>query len=232
MITFVFLGLDSFVVGLRSYMKDCYKRKCTNGLSVKLCSDSSSSNCQKEVLVDLSDPNEMLTQLFHLDDKSLLITGEEKLGKSHLIDIITLKWAREEVLNGMNSMPNIQVLFPIDCSEINKLDLQTNDHFDTILPKLFPNVFNDITISDLQDIDHKIMFIVDNLDKLASIDQFNEPHNISNWEVQKIVYFVRKALRLDVDSRFPNQYTVAVGRPSISSILSFNRPVKDFHVRK
>lgn len=98
-----------------------------------------------------------------------------------------LKWAKGEVLHGKESMPEIQLLLPIRCRDLNTCDISPNDTDESILKKLFPTVFRTLSLNDLAD--YNVMLVIDGLDELISVDQIDDPNNVLDNDQQKKKHF-------------------------------------------
>ena len=99
--------------------------------------------------------------------------GVAGIGKSTLIQRYVLKWPKNEILNGKNNEQKIDFLFFFECRELNTI---TNiSCFEGLLKVKYPEFFDLIDLSHLQNITDRIMIIVDGLDDLQGI--YNETQN-------------------------------------------------------
>ena len=155
-----------------------------------------------------------LDEIVQVEDNFTLITGIAGIGKSELAKKIVSKWRKGELFNGKNGMPNIQFLFFLKCRELNTIDFLPTDDYESILKKIFPKLFEHVTLDDLEDISDKSMIIIDGLDELMSIEELDCPVDITNYRIQKMVQFVRDILFSSV-VKFQPKYKIAVGRPHI-----------------
>ena len=157
----------------------------------------------------------LLDNIVYVEDNFTLITGIAGIGKSELIKKIVSKWRKRELFNGKDGSPNIEALFFLKCRELNTINF-SSDGYESIMKKLFPKVFEYVTLDDLEDFSHKSMIIIDGLDELMSIEELDCPAEILNQRVQNMVQFARDVLFSSL-SHFQPKYKVAVGRPHIAS---------------
>lgn len=117
-----------------------------------------------------------LEDLVKVGEKYILVSGIAGIGKSELVDNVILKWAKGELFNGRDGMPKIELLIPIKCRELNA-QIHTEDaSSESILKRLFPDLFTTFILGDFREISHKVMFIVDGLDEIFSVEQIQRPY--------------------------------------------------------
>uniref|UniRef100_A0A7M5V9V8 Uncharacterized protein n=1 Tax=Clytia hemisphaerica TaxID=252671 RepID=A0A7M5V9V8_9CNID len=81
-----------------------------------------------------------LDQLITKDERFVMISGIPGIGKSTLVKKVILDWDKRLLLSGKGPSPNIQILFPILCRELNTIDFtETSSHPLDILERLFPD---------------------------------------------------------------------------------------------
>lgn len=158
-----------------------------------------------------------LENLFQLDDKVVLLCGVASIGKTTTVDAYKLKWAK----NKLPLRENIDFVFVIKCQEINVIssEIATTEG---LFKKLFPEVFDIITLDDLSFIAGKVVIILDGLDELKGF------HNLDTGDIQsnKHAKFVRDIV--DDNSNFLKGHkSILSGRSNtcefIKSSLAINK---------
>ena len=146
-------------------------------------------------------------------EHTVVITGNAQIGKSELTKKIVSKWVKGEIFNWKNQDRKIKLLFFIECHKLNTIDfLDTNE---TILRTMFPEVFQRVTIKQLIEFSDKVMFIVDGLDELISINKLDSLSEVRDKRLERMIGFVRYILC----PRSRIGYNVVVGRPLIMQFI-------------
>ena len=124
-----------------------------------------------------------IDDLWKPTDQFVVVRGVAGIGKSTLIQRYVLKWAREEILNGKENDQKIDFLFFFECRELNTMpNLQSVEE---LLKVKYPEVFDLINVSDLQNIAGRIMIIVDGLDELQGVYDKNQEKTFVVTEIVK-----------------------------------------------
>ena len=134
--------------------------------------DSEVNNSDRDALLKLNYLNRTslsIDDLFQDEDQLVFIRGVAGIGKSTLLTMYTLKWAKGELDNQDTTSP-ISFIFLFTCRELN---MYTNEASSLSLEQLFkdkyPEVFEHITLEDLQKVSSQILIIIDGLDELQDI---------------------------------------------------------------
>ena len=110
-----------------------------------------------------------IEDIFTSADKFVIVSGIAGIGKSTLVDTIILRWANGDLLNGKQNMPNIKLLLPFKCSNLNT-SVKFSESYKGVLRKEFPILFEHASLEDLQEIRENILILVDGIDELQSVD--------------------------------------------------------------
>ena len=113
-----------------------------------------------------------LEEIIELDDRRIFVRGVAGIGKSTLLDMLTFRWAKKQLLTGSDAKsPKIELLFTFTCREINTFDEFKST--EKLLQMKYPDVFNYITFDDLKEISHQTLMVFDGIDELEDI--YTEP---------------------------------------------------------
>ena len=124
-----------------------------------------------------------INDLWIKTDQFVVVRGVAGIGKSTLIQRYVLKWAKDEILNGLNK---IDFLFFFECRELNTMP--NIKSIEELLKVKYPELFDFINLSDLQNIADRIMIIVDGLDELQGVyDEIQEENIPMTKVVKKII---------------------------------------------
>ena len=148
--------------------------------------DNEWKNSDREAIMEMK---HLQTQSIDINDLRLqtdqfvVVRGIAGIGKSTLIQRYVLKWAKDEILNGLNK---IDFLFFFECRELNTMP--NIKSIEELLKVKYPELFDFINLSDLQNIADRIMIIVDGLDELQGVyDEIQEEKFPMTKVVKKII---------------------------------------------
>ncbi|XP_066923559.1 nucleotide-binding oligomerization domain-containing protein 2-like [Clytia hemisphaerica] len=105
-----------------------------------------------------------IDQVLLPEDELVFLRGIGGIGKTSLLDMLTLKWAKDEIPD----LLAIEFVFKFTCRDLN----DTSGKFSNIQELFelkFPEVFESITFDDLMEISDRVLVIVDGLDELKDI---------------------------------------------------------------
>jgi len=85
------------------------------------------------------------------------------IGKTALIDMFTLKWAKEEILKEKK----VDFLFGFSCRELNRIDGKMS--LKELFEGQFPEIFSCISIEELGWLSSRVLIVIDGLDELQGI---------------------------------------------------------------
>eukprot|EP00111_Clytia_hemisphaerica_P021123 TCONS_00062222-protein len=111
-------------------------------------------------------------------DEVVFIRGVAGIGKSTLLDMFTLKWAKNEISNG------IDFVFKFTCRELNNVSTNFNN-LEQLFKLKFPDVMQVITFKNLMEISERVLIVVDGIDELRDLyevrnDTVSNGNRISN----------------------------------------------------
>ena len=143
-------------------------------------------------------------------DQLVIARGIAGIGKSTLIKRYILKWAKDQILNGLAECGKIDFLFFFECRELNTTP--NLNSFEDLIKAKYPNIFQYLKFSDLEIIADRIMLIVDGLDELQGIydDAFHTAFPTINV-VKKMIDTKSDLLK--------GHKTIACGRPKACELV-------------
>lgn len=155
-----------------------------------------------------------------VNDDYTLISGIAGVGKSYLVNEIMYQWANRDLFNGDNGMPDIQLLLPIRCREINVLNLSSDDGIEGIFKRIFPDIFcKNFDVDTLKDLREKILVVVDGVDELVTVDEINQSEERNNSANRRKLEFIRELIVTRNEIKLPHRYTITVGRPRVTEMI-------------
>ena len=159
----------------------------------------------KQEFLDRSASEKAFDRLFLPDDELIVIRGVAGIGKSTLIDMFTFKWAKKEL-----RCQDFDFVFKFTCREINEIAEEVNN-LENLFKRMFPDVFDLVSLQDLSVVSEKILIIVDGLDELKDIYQMDGANQSTNQEAYLRVVF--DLINTKCNKMFKNHKTFACGRP-------------------
>jgi len=150
-----------------------------------------------------------LEDIFQPDDDLVLVRGVGGIGKSSLIDLYTLKWAKSELGGALR----IDFLFTFSCREINTFENVTT--LEQLFMEKYSELFEFISFDDLQCLADRVMIIVDGLDELQGIYEFETTfENIETPHLQLVFDLINQK------SKFLRNYkSISLGRPKACDLM-------------
>ena len=135
--------------------------------------DSEVNNSDRDALLKLNylDRTSLsIDDLFQDEDQLVFIRGVAGIGKSTLLTMYTLKWAKGELSNQDTTTSPINFIFLFTCRELNMYTDETSSlSLEQLFRDKYPEVFEHITLEDLQKVSSQILIIIDGLDELQDI---------------------------------------------------------------
>ena len=137
----------------------------------------------REALIDRKQENHQesirLDEIIQQDDESVYIRGVGGTGKTTMLEMFVLRWAKRSLKESIT--PQLEFVFLFTCREINFLDgIKT---IEQLFKQKFPEVFSIISLADLESIADRVLIIIDGLDELQDINNFHntdlKPSNLS-----------------------------------------------------
>ena len=130
-----------------------------------------------------------IKEIIEQNDHHIMVRGVAGIGKTTLLDMLTFRWAKKELLNGSKDgkSPKIELLFTFAGREINTFNNFTT--MEELLRMKYPDIFNYITFDDLKEISHQTIFLFDGIDELQDI--YNEPISKST-KISTIVNTIKR----------------------------------------
>ena len=136
--------------------------------------------------------------------KFIIIRGVGGMGKTHLAEELSLRWA-----NDSSFWNNLQFVFFLKCRELNNLNVTS---YKEILPLKYPNIFKYLTFDELTTRSSQLLIILDGLDELVYKD--------NHFQHIKLIELLDPA-----SNDLPNMKVIVTGRP-----LSISRFVIRFRI--
>ena len=146
-----------------------------------------------------------LNKIIQRNDEAVYIRGVGGTGKTTLLEMYALRWAKK-CLGDIDDIPSFDFLFLFTCREINSLlaDITTVEE---LLCHKYPEVFEIISLSDLESISDRVLVIVDGLDELQDIYDMHKMSKISlNLDLISSLIDTKKGI-------WKNHKVIACGRP-------------------
>ena len=136
--------------------------------------------------------------------KFIIIRGVGGMGKTHLAEEISLRWA-----NDSSFWNNLKFVFLLKCRELNIINVTS---YKEILPLKYPNVFKYLTFDELTTYSSQLLIILDGLDELVYKD--------NHFQLVKVFDLLDPA-----NNGLPDMKVIVTGRP-----LSISRFVTRFRM--
>lgn len=162
--------------------------------------------------------------ILHDNDEMVFIRGVAGIGKSTLINMYTLKWAKGE----LDKKINIDFVFAFKCCEINTYE--GIESVEQMLTKNYPEVFDSITLDDLHALGSRVLMVVDGLDELQGIYEMEQIFGGKQSGAQKHQQLVYKLVNSKSSALCKNHKSIVCGRPKACEHL--NSLVKRDHKTK
>ena len=150
--------------------------------------DKEWNNSDRDALLEQRYLKLRSTDIDHIvqrEDQIVIVRGVAGIGKTTLIDMFTLKWAKGEILKE----EKIDFLFRFTCRELNRIIELTS--LEELFVEQFPDIFSCISMEELEWICPRIIIVVDGLDELQGI-YANEMDEVESPEIDrtrlKLVY--------------------------------------------
>eukprot|EP00111_Clytia_hemisphaerica_P020005 TCONS_00058987-protein len=147
-----------------------------------------------------------MNELFRINDEIVVARGVGGSGKTSLVEMYNLKWAKGE----LNTDFQIEFMFTFACRELNNL-VNNKTTLEELFKTCYPEVFELITLDDLRNLGSRVMIILDGMDELHNIYEQNK-----SLITMSHVHIVRKL----IDPNFiPGHKTFICGRPKACQFL-------------
>ncbi|XP_066917259.1 uncharacterized protein [Clytia hemisphaerica] len=148
-----------------------------------------------------------IVDLFQKNDDIVVARGVAGCGKTSLVEMYNLKWAKGE----LDTDFKIEFMFTFACRELNNL-VNEKTTLEEIFKTCYPEVFELITLDDLKSLGSKVMIVIDGLDELHNI------YELENKLVSDIHHV--QTVRQIIDQKFiPGHKTIVCGRPKACQFL-------------
>ena len=178
--------------------------------------DKEVNNSDRDALLKLNYLNRTslsIDDLFQANDQLVFVRGVAGIGKSTLLTMYTLKWAKGELaVDGNRDVPPIEFIFTVTCRELNMYTNSSSEplSLDLLFKDKYPEVFESITLEDLQSVSSQVLIIIDGLDELQDI-------YLMDGEEEKSPCVRNLKMVLDMveikGGFLKNHKTIACGRP-------------------
>ena len=176
--------------------------------------DAEWQNSDRETIMDMKHfqlESIGIDDIWQPTDQLVIVRGVAGIGKSTMIQRYVLKWAKDEILTGAANDGRIDFLFFFECRELNTMP--NIKSFEELLKEKYPQLFQHIDLSDLQNIAGRIMIIVDGLDELQGIyDEDVQKGTFPTTELVKRVINTKSSI-------LKGHKTIVGGRPSACEFI-------------
>jgi len=161
------------------------------------------------------------------ENNFVLVRGIAGIGKSTMINTYTYEWAKKDEL--MTSLAKIHFLFKFTCRDLNSLEDETFGSLKTLFEKNFPEVFEYVSLDELNEISSSVLVLVDGIDELKDISRINEEVT-KNKALPNPLRCLKNLLNPNhIDF---NHKTIVIGRPeSCQRIRNCYRPDPNIAIR-
>ncbi|XP_066934495.1 uncharacterized protein [Clytia hemisphaerica] len=168
------------------------------------------SNSDREVLMKQGFKEQegvTMNELFKANDEIVVARGVGGSGKTSLVGMYNLKWAKAELDTGFQ----IEFMFTFACRELNKI-VDGKTTLEDLFKTCFPEVFELINLDDLKNLGSRVMIIIDGIDELQNIYGIEDKSMTEKPHAQIV--------RQLIDQNFiPGHKTFICGRPKACQFL-------------
>ncbi|XP_066920142.1 uncharacterized protein [Clytia hemisphaerica] len=123
-----------------------------------------------------------LHDLFQKEDEAVFVRAVGGMGKTTMLEMYTQKWAKRQL--GLD-FP-MEFVFFFSCREINQI-YDKLESIDDLFKIKYPDIFEKITLRDLEPVADKILVIIDGLDELQGV--YDRSKNKSKMKVKSLTPF-------------------------------------------
>ena len=174
-----------------------------------------------------------LKDMIQKDDKFILVNGIAGIGKTTLVETILRQWSEEDLLNGTDSTPNIKLVIPLNCRDINMQNITEEKSTESILKELCPLIFKDMTLKCLEKVSKHILLLIDGVDELQNIEELEQLSRSSGMKLSPAVRFFYDLIKPDSSILYGKKVLVS-GRPeacrNVQTLLESKVAVKKVEV--
>lgn len=198
-------------------------------LDKPLCQERGVQKPREEIYVHLSmvekpqnDPEQQSTfnrlqtvpiqHLLKKGDDLVILRGLAGIGKSTFMDTYVYNWAKGNILN---EFPKIDFIFYLKSEDLKAGTFQYKLP-KKFIRKKFTDLFDVIDIQDLQEVSHRVLFVVDGVDEIKSIHLFSAGNVF-----QPVIPNYLGDIMNNQSSFLRGHKTVVTGRPSTCSMIAF-----------
>ena len=153
-------------------------------------------------------PNETqcisLNEILQPNDEMVFVRGVAGSGKTTMIDMLALKWAKCELGKAFS---DVDFLFKFNCRELNNL-LHRGLTLESLFVETYPEIFSEISLRELIDLSERVLIMVDGLDELSDVYKMG-----SNHEKDDLLQVVFQLMSPKQKPFLKNHKTIVSGRP-------------------
>ena len=143
-----------------------------------------------------------LDEIIRPDDEMVFVRGVAGSGKTTMVDMITLKWAKREL---GKAFTKVDFLFRFNCRELNNLPREGLT-LENLIIQTYPEIFEEISLQDLMHVSERVLIMVDGMDELSGIYE-NDSHK---EDFRRIVFQLMSPKQKPF---LRNHKTIVSGRP-------------------
>ena len=165
-------------------------------------------------------------ELLSSTDRFFLLRGIAGIGKTSLLDCLTLKWASRELWHGKDNQPHFDFVFRFNCEELNLYEdncLCVEDLFKCH----YPHIFDHIRFKDLRENAERILIILDGLDEFRDIDRLLVKQRIPESMKAPTATVIQTLL----SGCLPNCKRIVAGRPESVNML-YSKWGRDIEIKR
>ena len=148
-------------------------------------------------------------------DESVFLQGAAGIGKTSMLDYLTLQWAQDALWNGKDNQPNNQYIFRFNGRKLNRFcrELSVKD--------LFKHQYPFVPFELIESHPKNIVLIFDSLDEFEDINAFCEPSRyICSTEEKGKVGDILHCVFDRTRGCFPGHKSILAGRPEAINYCS------------